>query len=311
MVIILNPFAAGGNALNKWKKIERQALQKGAQAELFVMNGKIPLNDFVTQKLAQGQQQFIAAGGDGTVNLILQALLNQNHANNLQHIKLGAIGLGSSNDFHKPFNKEAFLGAVPVKTDFTSAALQDIGVLSFEDDKGHPTKRYWINNASVGITAEANGFFNSPNSFLHFLKKHSTGWAIVYAALHTIFTYKNKRMDIRFGQEAGKTINVTNLGVIKNPHFSGSFSYDAPYEKNSGYFYVPLCHDLSLSQTLKTLWHLSQTEFSGLPNTIMFRVNQLDVQAEQPFVVEFDGETVVTRHAVFSIRKKLIQVCQK
>lgn len=44
----------------------------------------------------------IAVGGDGTVNLLAQALLESVE---WREISLGALGTGSSNDFHKPRRK--------------------------------------------------------------------------------------------------------------------------------------------------------------------------------------------------------------
>jgi len=311
MVIILNPLAGGGKALNNWKKIEPHILNKSPETELFIMNGKMATGKFIGKKIRQGERKFIAAGGDGTVNLVLQILLTQKTEGQTTGLKLGAIGLGSSNDFHKPFKKERFLAGVPAKIDFSATAAQDAGRFLFKDEHGGQSERYWLNNASVGITAEANRFFNYPDALLSGLKKRSPNLAILYAALRTIFTYRNKTMQVRFGSSADRQIAVTNLGVVINPHFSGSFCYDSPYERNSGLFYLHLCYNMTLRQTLKTLWHLSQAEFSGLPNTVSFRLNRLSVQADQPFAVEFDGEIIVTCYAEFTIREKIIQVCQK
>ncbi len=311
MIIVLNPFAAGGKARHKWRRIERSVLEKRPHTELFILNGKTSISRFIARKIQQGHREFVAAGGDGTVNLLVQELLKPKNPVLSDEIKLGALGLGSSNDFHKPFRDDCFLGSVPCKMDFNSAVRQDVGLLLFEDEQGKSQKKYWLNNASVGLTAEANHFFNYPDLILTQLKKYATNPAILYAALHTIFTYKNKKMKLRFGQEASKQVTVTNLGVVLNPHFSGSFCYDSPYEGNSGYFYAHLCHDMTLIQTVRTLYHLSRSEFSGLPNTMTFRVNYLNVRAEEPFAVEFDGEIILTRQAEFSVMKKLMQVCQR
>ncbi len=311
MVIILNPKAGAGQALRKWRRIERWVLKQFPESELFILNGKNTWGAFLHRKIVQGHRQFIAAGGDGTVHWLLQELGDRFDVHTRQQLKIGAIGLGSSNDFHKPFEARRFLKDVPVKMDFTSAAFQDVGQLTFEDETGNRQRRYWINNASMGITAEANAFFNSPDALLNALKKHATPLAILYAALHTIFSYQNKTMHIRFAQEPPKNIRVTNLGVVKNPHFSGNFCYDSPFETASGFFYVHLCYDMSRLQTLKTLRRLAKAQFSGFPHTVGFRLNDLEVRANHPFAVEYDGETVQTRRAQFSVKKQWIRVCQK
>jgi diacylglycerol kinase family enzyme len=311
MVIVLNPMSGGGGAWVKWQRIKDDVLKRLPNAELFVMNGKTVLSDFIKQKVKQGEHTFVAAGGDGTVNSLLQELMRQSDTRQSRQFKLGAIGLGSSNDFHKPFDASGMVRSVPLKIDFNSAETQDIGVLSFIDGSGANQQRFWLNNASIGITANANAFFNYPDRLLKILKHSATGLAILYAALHTIFTYRNIPVEIRFGEEVWQHVYVTNLGIVKNPHFSGSFCYDSPYEKNSGQFYVHLCYDMTLMHTLNTLWHLSRAEFAGLPNTIRFHLNRLQVRAEQPFAVEYDGETIQARKAKFSIKKQWIKVCQK
>jgi diacylglycerol kinase family enzyme len=311
MVIVLNPRSAQGKAQRRWQSIEPLLRKKFPGAEFFVMNGKTSLDAFLRRKINAGERAFVAAGGDGTVNALLQALLDRSAPAEARNFKIGAIALGSSNDFHKPFAARNGSLPVPCKIEFDSARLQDVGRLVFEDTDGRRQRRYWINNASVGITAQANAFFNAPDRVLHRLKKYRSNLAIVYAALHTIFTYRNLPMTVCFDGQESRSIQVTNLGLVKNPHFSGSFCYDSPYEKNSGFFFAHLCYEMSLFRTLNTLWHLSRREFSGLPNTASFRLKHLTVTAQTPFAVEYDGDTITTRRAEFSVLKEYIGVCQR
>jgi diacylglycerol kinase family enzyme len=141
------------------------------------------------------------------------------------------------------------------------------------------------------------------------LKKSSTDGAILYAALHTIASYRNRLMTIMIDEQGPFQTRITNLGIVKNPHFSGTFSYDSKYEPDSGYFHIHLSENMSLGRTLATLWRLSQEKFSGFPLTHSWRANRIVVCSEYPFAVEFDGEVVKTRFASFSLKHKLIQVC--
>lgn len=259
--------------------------------------------------LMGGKTEFIAAGGDGTVNLLLESLIEQARPYLLPHVKVGAIGLGSSNDFHKPFRKESSVRGVPTTVNFGSAIYRDVGLLTYESEARELCKRHWLVNASIGITAEANFFFNTPDSLLRSLKKSSANTAILYAAVRTIAAYRNRLMTFMIGDEEPFQTSVTNLGIVKNPHFSGNFCYDSDYEPDSGYFNIHLCENMSPGRTLATLWRLSQKRFSGFPLTRSWRANRVVVRSEQPFAVEFDGEVVKTRFASFTLKHKLIQVC--
>lgn len=108
---------------------------------------------------------------------------------------------------------------------------------------------------------------------------------------------------------AGAGPVATNIGVIKNPNFTGSLTYRSPYEPTSGFFHVHLCSGMSRLRVLTTLWQASRSGFIGLPRTRSWRAQRLLVEAASRFPVEFDGETLTARRASFSIVKGAIQVC--
>ena len=70
---------------------------------------------------------------------------------------LGAIGLGSSNDFHKPFNGNNGLnGHVPLRLDYHHTTEHNIDRVDFLDEHHLWQRKYFVINCSIGIIAYAN-----------------------------------------------------------------------------------------------------------------------------------------------------------
>jgi diacylglycerol kinase family enzyme len=308
MILLLNPRAAGGTAPKKWKSIEDDFRYLFPATPLHILNGPASTRELLQQALRAGERDFVAAGGDGTVNLALNALLSVSTESQIPEIRLGALGLGSSNDFHKPFLRGHFMGNVPGKLDFQHAMPHDIGCLTFNDN-GHTVQRHFIANASCGITAEANWLFNNPDPILAWLKRSSTPLAIAYAALRTIFRYKNFEAILESPGLSPWPSHLTNLAILKNPHVSGSFRYDTPVEPDDGAFIINLCEDMTTRELLRLLFSLARGRFSSLPKTQTWHQSGLTVRASKPFAVEFDGEVISTCSVTFSILPQYIQVC--
>ena len=187
MIVYLNPEAGGGTARAKWREIESRVHGIVGEYRLVTPLDRAEIRGLVRSALAGGVTDFVAAGGDGTVNAVVAALVEEAGPKNLGRLRLGAVGLGSSNDFHKPFDH--CIDGIPLKLNFGSTARHDICLLTYRDADGELNTRPWIINASIGTTAEANGFFNAPDATLRFLKGAMPGWAIAYAVLRTIITY--------------------------------------------------------------------------------------------------------------------------
>lgn len=305
MEIIVNPAAHGGRAMERWEGIEGEVRRRLGAASVLVSSGVEETVSRVRESLAMGERDFVAAGGDGTVRLLAQAILD--HAGRgIGEVRLGAIGLGSSNDFHKPLDPSRRIGGFPSRIDFAAAEPRDVGVLQCGGDQA---PRYWLLNASCGLTAEANRIFNHPDPILRGLKRCGTDAAILYAALRALAGNRARPMRIESGAGRFGCPDVVNLGIVISPHFTGGLRYDSPFEPRSGTFHVHLCRERFLMGKIRTLAGLAGGHFMGRGRTRSWRSNRLTVRSQESIPVEYDGETIETSLASFSIRPGILRVC--
>lgn len=307
MLVLMNPYAAGGTAGKKWELVINEISTRLHGWSMYTLNGHSATAETIARALSIGETKFVAAGGDGTVNSVLNHLVRFATKSQMRHIRLGAIGLGSSNDFHKPFSSQT-VNNIPYKLDFPHARARDIGCVTFLDE-GIWKSRHFLVNASCGLTAEANRFFNGTDTILGIMKRFHTPTAILYAALRTILQFRNFKATIASREGLDWRGNLTNLGVLKNPHFSGDLRYDIPVEIDNGQLAVALCENMGRIDLVRLLHSLSQGKFTGLPRTKSFFARSLSVEADGTFSVEADGETIQTTSARFTILPCRIKVC--
>ncbi|MGH7675897.1 MAG: diacylglycerol/lipid kinase family protein [Gemmatimonadales bacterium] len=309
MLVIVNPAAGGGRALARWRQVAPQLRSCLGACVTVVTPHPTIARLTVAEYLARGETAFVAAGGDGTVNLVASSLVQHAPAASLRHVWLGAIGLGSSNDFHKPAHGSARVHGVPYKLDLHRAVRHDVGVLTYEDERGGWRTRFWILNASVGITAEANHAFNERAVTLRWLTRTFPAAGMAYAALRGLLRHRPVEMTLARDGGPPCRVRLRNLGIVKNPHFAGVLRYDSPHAPNGGRFAAHLLEDVSLIGVARVLAGLARGRFMGRPGTRSWVATRLVLQAPRPFTVEVDGETVAALRARFSVLPAALQIC--
>ncbi len=308
MNIILNPTASGGRALRKWESIKNIIFNRFSDVKVFDIHKVDSIRNMIIDSIEKKDNNFIVAGGDGTINLFVNSIMEVLDEDQVKNIKIGVAGIGSSNDFCKPFNQESFINKVPCKINFDSTQLRDVGCIRYKADRKIKTK-YFLLNASIGVIAEANYLFNYPNYILGFLKKYLTRLAILYAAAKTIFTHKNFDIKIVFSFKETYSFSVSNLSIIKSPNFSGNLAYPKEGDYQNGLFDIYLAHSMNKFDLIKLLSSLSKKIFPKSEKTKQGTSSWLRISSEKEFLIEYDGEVIKTNYAEFSILNKYLNIC--
>ena len=309
MLVFINPKSCGGSALKKWKTVAPELSQNINGADLLFLNGSITIKSYIRAALCNGETEFISAGGDGTLNLLINSIIKYSSVKQLNTIKVGAIGIGSSNDFYKPFKECEKINNIPVRIDFDKAEPRDVGKITFEND-GIIKSKYFLINSSIGITANANYFFNNPDRILASLKRKSTQTAILYAAGKNLFKYKNFDADVLSEETGRMKVKITNIGIVKNPNFSGNLSYGYNADYENGLFNIHLCYEMNLQDRLELFWSLNTGGFKKVQKTNSWSTKNISVKSGNKFAVEYDGEIITTKSVQFSVLPRLLRICK-
>jgi YegS/Rv2252/BmrU family lipid kinase len=149
--VIFNPTARGGKA----RRFRQQLEVFGARAVFKPTTGPGAATDFARAAVEEGFDTLVAAGGDGTVNEVVNGLAAAPQG--LQRARLGIIPLGTIN----VFAKELGLPARPAAAWETILAGRettiDLPYFEFEPaaSKGPPARRYFAQLAGAGLDARA------------------------------------------------------------------------------------------------------------------------------------------------------------
>jgi len=308
MYLILNKYAAGGSAAKKWEKVKKVIYKMFDDINVVDIDKSSLIDNVIKQLIKDSEKDFIIAGGDGTINKFINRLIKIVDKKDLENINIGAIGIGSSNDFHKPINKETLINEIPAKINFNRYEPRDVGMIKYKSGS-ETLNKYFLLNASIGVTAEANNLFNEPDPVLKFLKKYFVPMSILYAAVITIFTYKNFEAKIVFDSSETYSFRISNLSIIKNPNISSNLSYPSQANYQDGLYQIYLAHSMNKLDLIKLLSSLSKKGFPKNEKTKYCKTDKIKVTAENNFLIEFDGEIISTNYAEFSILNKYLNIC--
>ncbi len=307
MHIFLNPACNYGSGRIRMKKISGHISRRTDRLEIEEITSPGTIVPQVLRAYNKGEREFIAAGGDGTVNLLLNAILVAGLDG--KKIALGAVGLGSSNDYHKPFRPENMVMRIPVKMNCRDAVLRDVLKIAYVDSGGLKRVRFCLCNASIGVTAEANAFFNLKSRLVKIVQRVSVEAAVIMTALRTIVAFHNLPCVIKIGAEGQEGVLLTNLGIVKNPHFTGSLCYDCDILPDDGKFGVYLSSNQSFLERIATFVALYRHRFNGRPKTRCATAAKVVVKSRRVFPLEMDGEVVETNEVEFSIMPRRVRCC--
>lgn len=270
-LVLVNPAAGHGSRSEQRTK---DALRRHpVQAEVRVPTTVAAMRAAVDLGVQEGRRHFVAVGGDGTANVVVDQLLQHPWDTPPQ---LGLLPAGSGSDLARTFG-------IPQNIEEATAVLlgdaeqvADVGVL--EGDWG---SRYFINVAEAGLTAAVLQRSLTLPRWLGSSKYH--------LALALIFPrIKLAEMHLQAGdlEFSGKSL----LAVFANAQFfAGGWNIAPEASVTDGLFDIQVF--TATKKDIPRLWWLAKSgRHVGEPKIQRVLADSFTLRVSDPWPVEADGE---------------------
>ncbi len=227
------------------------------------------LNDIFKQINVSEYSKIIAAGGDGTVNIVVNAMINHDI-----DLPLSIFPSGTANDF-------AYYFDFPEKIDdMIKIALENNHTLA---DVGKVNDKYFINVAAMGFLVDVSQK-TDPNI------KNTLGVISYY--LRGVVEIPNLRpISIKITSKEYTAEEKIYFMLVMNGRSAGGFKRIAPKaEINDGLLDVLLFKEMPILEFAPLLINIMQGNHQENKNVHFFRTNKLLLESDEDVGTDVDGE---------------------
>jgi YegS/Rv2252/BmrU family lipid kinase len=290
--VIFNPVAKGGKARRFRKSLDEIA----RQASLSLTTGSGDARRLALAAVEQGFDTIVAAGGDGTLNEVLNGIGDATEG--FERARLGVLPLGTINVFARELGIPSHLKAA--WRIITEGLTREIDLPMAEHTRnGQPMRRYFGQLAGAGFDARAIELTDWS------LKKRIGPLAYVAAGLKGM---SEKQSFLRAETESGAVFEGELLLLGNGRLYGGNHPVFADAEMTDGLLDAVIFPKVRWS----TLVRCGPNLLLGrrLPEGIAkaFKARQLRVSSANRALFQLDGELAGEIPALFSISTRKLRV---
>lgn len=218
ILLIINPNASKGRGKSKAKKIKDIFSENNRRCAVAYTSGKGHAEKLAKSGVESGFSTIIAAGGDGTVNEVMNGIMR---AKNHSRTRMGIIPVGRGNDF-------AWICGIPNNVEKAvdiilngEAKDTDVGFATGTDrERG----RYFLNGMGFGFEPmvnflaqsykHLNGVISYVAAFIHILFNPPKGYNIHVKIDDEEFDLVSQQFSCNNGRRMGSSFLMTPLAEI-------------------------------------------------------------------------------------------------
>lgn len=291
--LILNPAAGKGRAERAWPTVAAQLGARGIRFTQAVTCGPGDATLLTQQALIAGATQLIVAGGDGTLNEVVNGLAAAQIAKtNLP--KLALLPLGTGTDFARGHGIRSLDDALTTLQYGQLRAL-DLGVARFHDPRGAEEERAFVNVADFGLGPRAS------QQIARVDRRLGSG-AYLYGALRAIAAYAPVSTRVTVDDHLVYDASCGLLAIGNSRYFGGGMRITPLARTDDGLLDVVILGATDrrtlVSELLPSVYRGSHLRH---PAVHFARGTTITVDATPPLPLELDGEIVGTTPARFTL----------
>jgi len=281
-IIILNPIAGKGRAAQRIPEIEGLFKERGIDYEIRVTQGVWHAAELARDSGRGGYGVVVAAGGDGTVNEVINGLMLA-HDRGERLPTLGILSVGRGNDFAYGADIPAGLASCVDVIAARASRPMDVGKVTGGD---YPMGRYFGNGIGVGFDTIV-GLEAAK------LKRVHGFMAYVIGALRTFVMYPEAPL-IRIERD-GEALELAShqISIMNGKRMGGTF-FMAPDSVNyDGLFDLCMAERLTRREMVGLIARYTKGTQAKNPKIRTGRAARYVISAPNGgLVVHADGETI-------------------
>lgn len=282
--IVINPVSGGGRARRHWPKLEAALARRGVAHESVITSSAGHAARLVQDAARRGYRRLLAVGGDGTLNELVNGLLEQREVP-LDRFLVSVAPLGTGNDWARAMQ-------VPDDPDELAAAMArglsrpvDLGIAELSNMTGGAARRLAFHNvAGAGLDAEVLG--HTPAAGPRVL-------AYLLGLARTLGRFRAPQFELTVDGVTHNGRFWIALAAV-GPYCGGGMRLAPDARLDDGYLDLVTIEPMSITRAIASLPRLFNGKLASDPAVRMMRCRSVTIRSDPPCGVELDGQSCGT-----------------
>ena len=286
MICLANPQARSGRG----KKLQSLWRKRLAESQSSVRWHECSSGEDCRQQAALAKGTVVAVGGDGTINNVLNGLMN-----NESLPPMGVLYSGTSPDFCKfhqiPIQPQAALNLLLSG----QTKKVDIAEVNFSHHDSSCCRAFFASSCNIGLGAATAGFANQWRKYLGDLA--GTGLGLLKAMIR----HKAFKSEITIDGQSYSYEKTNHIIVLKNPYIASSLRLKLDCRADDGWLRIIVIHDYPHFKLLGLLKSMYFGTLLKHKNVFMESGRHIEVRTDPVQSLEFDGDPQGQTPATFIV----------
>ena len=295
--VIVNPVARGGVTGKRWPHISKLLRDAGLTFDYDFTQGVGHGIELASEAVASGYELVIAVGGDGTVNEVVNGLVDERGRG---RATLGIISSGVGSDAARSLGiPQEYAPACRLFSNFKTAAI-DLGAVEYMmgDEK---VRRFFINTAGLGFDAAVVKRTHGLIKVIRGTIPYALGFVTVLA------TYRNKDVVINI-DGATQEQRVFSVVVNNGRYFGGGMKIAPDADPCDGFLDALIIGDAGKSEVLLAFLKVYKGTHINHPKLRLCQVKSIEVNTTERMLLHVDGELLGQAPAKFRVHPAALTV---
>jgi diacylglycerol kinase (ATP) len=279
---IVNP-AAGGAKINKIQDRLKDRLKRlGIMGEFVKSTGPDDVAKLARLGVERGYKTIVAVGGDGTINEVMNAILDNDK------VVLGIIPTGTTNDLADALGIKDWYQATGI---LASRKIEEVNL-------GRVADRYFVTTVSIGFESKISNLKRLSRG--NIAEKIRFGLGIFKEAT----TYRPTKAMIKFDDNYDVEADCFNV-IVANSNFSPVVTKRT--KKLDNLLNTVVVTKISGSKALR-YGYMSDSSVIELPKISVFHSKKITISTKRPVDVSADGQVVARTPVSVIVSDKKVRV---